>query len=175
VLAWSAPSTTWGHDVTGYEVSSPAIGADPVQVTGRSLIVTGLTDREAATYTVRAVSSAGTGLPSSASLTYRAPTAPGVPRSVRAVSGAYGGVVTATVSWMRPSNDGGSPVTGYRVLATRLDASGRPVRTTVSVRPASARSWVAPLPRAAYRFRVQALNLVGRGPLSTPTGTVRAR
>ena len=174
-LTWTAPSQTWGRAVTGYVVTSPALGADPVTTTSRSVPVTGLADLEAATYTVRAVSSAGTGVPATATLTYRAPKVPGVPRSVTASPGAAGGAVTASVGWWRPSSDGGSPVTGYRVRATRYDAAGRPVRTWVATRPASARSWTAALPRGTYRFRVAAINAVGRGAFSVRTSLVRSR
>ena len=174
-LSWAAPAQTWGHDVTGYSVSSPALGPEPVLVAGRSTTVTGLTDLESATYTVQALSEVGAGLPASATLTYHAPRPPSVPRSVRAASGAAGGLVTARVSWVRPLSDGGTPVTRYRVWATRYDAAGRALRTWTKDQPASARAWVASLPRGTYRFRVAALNLAGRGPVSARTNLVRAR
>ncbi len=104
-----------------------------------------------------------------------APTRPGTPRRVRAASGAPGGAARATVTWARPGSDGGSPGTSYRVRVVRYDASGHVVRAWNADRPASARSWAPRLPRGGYRFRVAALNAVGRSALSARTALVRAR
>lgn len=102
--------------------------------------------------------------------------APSAPRIGTPVSGASGRPVTATARWAAPVSDGGAAVTGYRVVAYRLDSSGRVVSTGVStLRPASARSYAWPLPAGRYRFRVQALNRIGWSSYSAVSGVATAR
>ena len=102
-------------------------------------------------------------------------TAPGQARIAKAYSGAIGGKVTAKATWAPPTSDGGSPVTGYRVTAFKVDADGDVLSSRTSVRPATARAWTARLTRGHHRFRVVALNAEGRGPASGLSNRVRAR
>jgi hypothetical protein len=102
-------------------------------------------------------------------------TAPGQARIGRAYSGAIGGTVTARATWSAPLSDGGSPVTGYRVTARKVNADGEVLSSVTSVRPASARAWTARLPRGYHRFSVVALNAEGTGAASGLSNRVRAR
>ena len=99
-----------------------------------------------------------------ATFRYR-PSAPSPPRSVTVkVAG-----VRATLTWVAPASDGGSPVTSYTVVATT--AGQAPLVATV---PATARRAVLRgiLAGRAYAFRVLAANArFGRGPAAT-TGTL---
>ena len=56
-------------------------------------------------------------------------TVPDPPLMGRARSGAKGGRYTASVSWSAPDSDGGSPITAYRVLVHKVNASNDIVRT----------------------------------------------
>jgi hypothetical protein len=92
---------------------------------------------------------------------YTAQAAP--PRRVRAASrpGA------ARVSWSRPTFDGNSPITGYRVVA----APGGESCTTTGARSCTVghlRSGVR------YRFRVASINALGRGGYSRPSRRITA-
>ncbi len=113
-VSWTAPSTG-GSPITGYTVTTSPGGAhDPAS--GTSVLVTGLTDGQAYTFTVAATNSIGTGAASSASSPVTpaaAVTAPGAPTAVGAVPGDG----QATVSWTAPSN-GGSPITSYTVTSS---------------------------------------------------------
>ncbi|WP_432484915.1 fibronectin type III domain-containing protein [Kineococcus esterisolvens] len=84
---------------------------------------------------------------------------------------------TATVRWSPPST-GGTPITGYRVTATRLSFLGRPIATVTgpTVHAASARSATVVLPvrGARYRFTVQAVTAAGAGPASAASKAVYA-
>jgi hypothetical protein len=102
--------------------------------------------------------------------------APDAPRIRKAKSGKRGGERTAVARWRPPAYDGGADVTGYRVVAHRIDKHGK-VRWT-------ARShWLGPnkrrfamtLPRGSYRFTVVALNDVGRSEESRRSNRVRSR
>ncbi|MDP9117046.1 MAG: fibronectin type III domain-containing protein, partial [Actinomycetota bacterium] len=79
------------------------------------------------------------------------PVAPSVPTSVSAVAG-FGG---ATVTWARPTSDGGAPWTSYTVTAT-------PGGISTSV-PATAGTavLVGLAPKTAYTFAVVAINVAG--------------
>ncbi len=114
VVSWQPPASDGGAPVTGYVItSSPGkLDADVSAVT--SFQVGGLVNGRAYTFTVAAVSSAGTGPASkpSAPVTPRPPAVPGAPRSVRAVAG----FEEAVVSWSAPAA-GGAPISGYLVRA----------------------------------------------------------
>ncbi len=103
-------------------------------------------------------------------------TRPSRPRIGRASSGARGRQVTAVARWRPPASTGGARITRYRVLARRLDARGRTVRTYASpYLRASVRKVSLRLPRARYRFQVVAWNRVGASTLSVRSNAVRAR
>ncbi|HEU4812468.1 MAG TPA: fibronectin type III domain-containing protein [Nocardioides sp.] len=81
----------------------------------------------------------------------------------------------ATARWGAPTNDGGSPVTGYVVQAQKLNSSGAVVaRINTAVGP-SARSLVVQLAAGRYKFRVSAVNAVGQSAWSGNSNIVRAR
>ena len=103
-------------------------------------------------------------------------TRPSSPRIGTATAGAKGGTSTALVRWLAPTSNGGAAVTKYRVLARRLNAQGRIVRSYGSayLKP-GARSLSMKLPKARYKFVVVAYNRVGASPLSRFSNIVRAR
>ena len=81
-------------------------------------------------------------------------------------------IVSASVRWTAPRSNGGRPVTGYRVVATRSD--GRSV--SVTVRATARSSQVPRLTRGrTYTFRVFALNAVGASAGSARSKAVVAR
>jgi Ca2+-binding RTX toxin-like protein len=81
----------------------------------------------------------------------------GKPRITKVVPGARGGKSTARVQWLPPVATGGLPVTGYRVQAVRTPGTWRKAVTV----PANRRGLTMALPRAGYRFTVQAINADG--------------
>jgi hypothetical protein len=75
---------------------------------------------------------------------------------------------TATaLAWLPPANEGGAPITGYRVARDGTDSTGGGAYATTL--PATARGFRFSLlrPQANYSFTVQAINTVGTGPSAT--------
>jgi predicted phage tail protein len=99
--------------------------------------------------------------------------APGVGK---AAAGKARGPVTATAKWTAPKSNGGSAVTAYQVVAEKLNAKGRVVRTVTSPRLSpTSRAHAMKLPSGKYRFRIAAFNSVGKSAPSARSNTVMAR
>jgi Fibronectin type III domain len=88
--------------------------------------------------------------------------APGAPT----IGTATAGNTSATVNWTRPTNDGGSAITEYRV---QVYTGGGALVKTVSGIPGSATSTVVSglTNGSTYKFKVLAVNAIGAGPLSS--------
>ncbi|GAA2514561.1 peroxidase family protein [Pilimelia columellifera] len=180
-VRWSAPAGAGGALVTGYRVQVLAGTSTLVKTVtappgARHLLVTGLANGRAYTFRVAAVNAAGVGPLSARSAAVVPATAPSAPRIGTASSGASGGTVTATARWGAPASNGGAAITGYRVVALRLSASGAVLSTRTSgLRAASGRSYSFRLSQGRYRFQVYAVNVAGAGPRSSRSNQVTAR
>lgn len=95
-----------------------------------------------------------TGATASVDLTLLDP--PSAPRDVQAVEASR----KATVTWLPPTDDGGTPITGYRVISTPQGKTCTTTGTECQV--------VGLDNNTTYTFRVQAENPVGPG---TPSAT----
>jgi titin len=169
-LSWSAPSSDGGSAITGYRIT-PYVGSTPqtpvsTQSTATTATVSGLTNGTAYTFTVAAMNVAGTGAESGAtpSLVPRArATAPDAPTSVAGSAGDR----SVALSWTAPASDGGSPVTGYRVTPYL----GSTAQTPVDTGSAATEFTVTGLTNGStYTFTVAAVNAVGTGNPSAPSG-----
>src|SRR5262249_45209827 len=123
-LSWSAPTSTGGSSIIGYNLYRSTVSGSETLLTSLSN-VTSFTDYGAANgttyyYKVTAVNSVGEGsLSNEKSATPSAPASvPGAPT----LSSATGSNSVVSLSWSAPTSNGGSAVTGYRVY--RSTSSG---------------------------------------------------
>jgi hypothetical protein len=170
LVSWTAPASDGGTAITGYRVTATPGGRTASTTGARSATVTGLSNATAYTFTVTATNSIGTSVPSAAS----APVTPlGPPDAPTGVSATRGNQ-SATLSWSAPGFDGGSPVTGYTLVAR--DTSNRNARSTACA-GASASTTTSCTATGltnghAYTFTVAAANAVGTGPTSAASAVV---
>ena len=171
-VSWTAPANG-GSVITRYTVV-PYIGGTAQTartVTGTppaaSLVVTGLTNGTAYTFTVMATNAVGNGAVSAPSTAVTPTGVPGAPTGVVGVRG--DGAVT--VSWTAPVSNGGSGITGYTVTPF-IGTVAQPV-TTVTGNPPAASVTVTGLTNGtAYTFKVAATNALGTGALSSASAAV---
>jgi len=175
-LSWPASDDDGGAAITDYVIeyssndgTSWTIFADGVS-DGRSATVTGLTNGTSYILRVSAITTYGTGDPSPSSDPVTPLTVPSVPKSL---SASYGNA-SADLSWIAPTDDGGTPVTDYVIeyssnggtsWSTFNDGSGLSVSTTVTGLTNG----------TSYTFRVRAKNTEGQSQPSDTAGPLTPR
>ena len=168
-LTWDKPASDGGSSVNDYKIIVTSGRAEVKVETSRSTTasISGLTNGTAYSFTVKATNSVGDSPESRASSSVT-PTArlakPGSPTGVAATPG--DGKVT--VVWTAPSSDGGTSVTGYKVIVS-------PDGTEFNVDSGRTTSLV--IDRLTngkiYTFTVVAINSVGNSPASRASQSVR--
>ena len=160
-----APTNDGGSAITQYTVTS---APDNITLTSTSspVIVTGLTNGTAYTFTATATNAIGTSLPSAASssATPVVPggmiSAPGAPTITNATTGDTEVVIEFTA----PTNDGGSAITGYTVTSDPDNITATGVTSPITVTGLTNGT--------AYTFTMTATNIIGTGAASTPSSAV---
>jgi titin len=111
-VSWDAPSNDGGDPITGYQVQVRRGNEPPTHfLTNESpYSIRGLVNGTTYSVTVSAINSVGESIVSESTEVTPA-TAPDPPFAVTALRRGQG----ADVSWTAPTNDGGDPITGYRV------------------------------------------------------------
>jgi hypothetical protein len=109
-ITWTPPIDPGSFPIDGYVVRALP-GGQTCSTSSTSCTVDGLSNGTAYIFTVTASNAAGTGPASAASVPVTPRTVPGAPTSLAATPGNE----RATVSWSASIDDGGSPITGYRV------------------------------------------------------------
>lgn len=130
-------------------------------VSGSAFTVTGLTNGITYNFEVRAVDADMVVIAASGLISATPATNPGIPTGVTAVAGNG----QATVSFTPPSDNGGSPITGYIVIANpgniTVSGSGNSITITGLTNGTD------------YTFIVKAINGAGMSEGSAPSNTVR--
>lgn len=187
-LSWSAPVSSGGSDITGYQIqistsasgpwTAPAGTCEPSQTnnaTRAACVATGLTNGTAYFFQVAAINYGGRGSFSAASASV---TPVGVPEQPEQPT-ADAGVNQVILAWTAPATQG-SPITGYRVLrATDPTAafsalsgggcSAMVVSASTAVTCTDTDGLVA---GADYYYRVAAISAAGDSLYSPQTGPV---
>lgn len=149
-LTWDPPVDDGGADVTSYHVY--ADGTRVATVDATRLVDDGLDANVTRTYHVSAENVAGEG-PLSNATSATTPDIPAAPRSVSAKAGP--GVGEVSLDWDAPADDGGEPVTAYRI-----HRDGSPVAEV----PSTGYVDEGLADDTSYAYRVSAVNAVGEGP-----------
>ena len=150
-LTWSAPANSGGHPLGDYKISATGVTEFDVANTLTTQVVTGLTAGSEYTFQIKSSNTLGNSLATSFSAV-TVPTTPGAPTSASAsVSG-----TTITASWVAPTSNGGSAITGYK--AYLINEGGNDVVSTTPTTTNTEFTSVAP---GTYTVRVIASNLVG--------------
>jgi predicted transcriptional regulator len=156
------PPSDGGSTITSYTINA---SPGDIKAYGSSspIVVNGLNIGTAYRFEVSASNAVGTGPYSELSDSVTTFALPGQPTGVTAVRG----VREATVSFVAPTSDGGTPITGYIVTSS---SPGNPVRTAFGT--ASPITITELENNTAYTFTVSAVNEVGTGPASSPSASV---
>jgi len=157
-VAFTAPAYNGGSAVFNYLVSS-SLGGAPTAGATSPILVTGLTNGQPYTFTVKAQNAAGIGPPSSPSNSVVPSTVPGAPAGVTAAAGN----AQAVVSFTAPAT-GGSPITAYTATASPGGAAASGAGSPLTL---------AGLTNGTqYTFTVTATNANGTGLPSAPSTPV---
>ncbi|MGH3315847.1 MAG: fibronectin type III domain-containing protein, partial [Nocardioidaceae bacterium] len=185
LVAWRAPLNNGGLGINDYRIRvvNPAgnqVGAlRTVNAASTSARVGQLVDGRAYRFQVLAINEMGSSSYSALSNRVVPGTRPGAPVIRRASSGPAGGNLTATARWAAPRAVTLPRLTGYTVVAMRMQSRAsdaavlRRFRSRV-LRPGRTQHRFS-LPDGIYRFQVMAWNAIGRSQPSRPSRPVRAR
>ncbi|WP_180357990.1 fibronectin type III domain-containing protein [Streptomyces sp. NP160] len=170
-LAWAAPVSDGGSEVTGYRVSRNGTSASGSGAwsTTKSATTTSQTFTDllqATTYnlSVAAVNANGTGPTTTVTVTTKGTS---VPQSVKATTSG----TTATLTWTPPATTASS-VTGYSVGRNGYDSRGNGPWSTTKSSSSRSQTFTNLKPGSTYRLSVAAVTSAGKGNVATVTVTI---
>ena len=177
IIEWTDTPTSLdgGSPITGYTITAvdsttPSNGGQSctVAASATTCVITGLIGNDTYTFVGVATNANGSSAtPSAASNSVVPVSSPAAPTGVTATAGTQ----QATVSWTAPTNDGGSPITGYTVIASDStnSANGGQTCTTTGATTCTVTGLTG---GDTYTFVVTATNTYGASPASTPSNAV---
>jgi hypothetical protein len=171
VVTFAAPASDGGNSIKLYTVTASPGGAKASSATS-PITVTGLTNGTTYTFKVTATNDVGTGPASSASKAVIPGTPPDAPTAAHAVSGSTKTKTgPLTVTFTRPSSNGGLPITRYTARCT--SSNGGVARTGTHSGAAAAPITVASVTTGkTYTCSVTDANALGTSPASAKSAPV---
>ncbi|HXW35177.1 MAG TPA: fibronectin type III domain-containing protein, partial [Acidimicrobiales bacterium] len=176
-VSWTAPADDGGSPITGYDVyasttNPPSTSGTPSATAGpgaTSVQVTGLTNGTEYYFVVTAVNGVGQSSPSSPVVNATpATTVPSAPQSVSLSR--HGKKITVT--WVAPSSNGGSPITGYDIYASTTNPPSTSGTPSATAGPSATSVILKKLKsKNTYYVVVVAVNSVGSSPPSSVAST----
>ena len=170
-LTWTAPTSNAGSPVTNYEVfRGTATGAEAfLAMIGNILTYndSGLSNGQMYYYKVLARNSVGVSVLSNelGATPMTVPTSP-------SFASAKAGNAQADLTWLAPSNNGGSAIIGYKVYRGTVSGEESPLATLGNTLAYTSTGLVN---GQTYYFRISAINSVGEGPLSNEMSVMPAK
>ena len=166
-LSWTAPAYDGGAPVTGYRIEVSADSADTwTELSGNTgnarttFTHTGLQPGTTRHYRVSAMNVAGTGLASNVAHATTDATVPDPPTGLTATAN---GISQIDLAWTAPDEDGGAPVTGYRIEVSTTRGATWTTLVTNTGNTTAAYSHTGLPPATRRDYRVSAINRVGAG------------
>ena len=164
-LTWTAPASNGGAAITGYHIQGSEVGSpwedlvEDTESADRAYTHTGIDPNSEWRFRVAAINSAGEGPWSATAKAKTEANKPSVPRLVGAEEDGPNEIV---VGWFRPENDGGAPITGYRI---QTQPPGKNSWEALDSTDASATFYrhSGLEPGSKWTYRVAASNKAGRG------------
>ena len=184
-LSWSTPSNNGGYQITGYKIEvkkGSASYSNLVSNTGNATTAyshTGLTTGTTYSYKVYAINSIGTSTASpEASAT---PTTGSISSPPAPPTGVVASPASATqinLSWSAPSNNGGSPIIGYKIEYRQGTSGTYSILVANTASTATTYSHTGLTTGQVYFYRIYAINSVGASnpsPEASATPTVSSQ
>jgi predicted phage tail protein len=182
-LTWTAPASDGGSTITGYNVyigtsaggeSATPVNASPLPADATSIVVPGLTNGTQYFFVVKAINAIGESAASNeadATPSGTSATVPGAPTNFTA----FDCRANVRVTWVAPTADGGSPITGYNIYVgtTPGGETSTPVNTMplgADVRSFTVRNLAV---GTQYYFTVKAINAIGESAASNEGSATR--
>src|SRR5574338_205451 len=177
-LSWSAPSDNGGYPITGYKIEY-RIGSGSystlVASTGSAATTyshTGVTAGQVYVYHVYAITSFGTSAKSSAEATAQPKSASSssAPAAPSALTATAVSPTQVNLSWSAPSNNGGYPVTGYKIEVKKGSAAYTTL-TSSTGNSTTNYSHTGLTTGTTYYYKVYAINSIGTSTASPEAST----
>ena len=165
-LSWRAPISDGGARISGYRIEVSRDGNTwTTRVTNTGSVATtyvhrGLSAASTWHYRVYAINSAGESPESNVAVAKTDATVPGKPTGLTATAN---GKSQIDLAWVAPANDGGAPITGYRIERSSNRTTWKTLRSNVT---STSFSHVGLEPATTVHYRVFAVNVAGAGPAS---------
>ena len=174
-LAWTAPASTGGSAITGYNIEVSPNGTsgwtDQVANTGNANTTyahTGLTAGTTRHYRVSAINANGTGVPSNVDSATTGTTTPGAPTGLAATAN---GPSQIDLAWTAPASTGGSAITGYNIEVSPNGTSSWSDLVADTNSTATTYAHTGLTAGDTRHYRVSAINAVGTSDASESDDT----